>query len=94
MTKIEINEWLQDAIIGFLRDRVREHIIPDKYPESKGRHVSTSADTSSSEEVTITWDFNPTPGNWRNRKEGTEVFTVRDALALFLKYGPTNGGVP
>ena len=44
--------------------------------------------------VSITWAFNPTPGNWHNHKEGTEVFTVRDALALFLKYGPTNGGTP
>ena len=93
MTKIEINEWLQDAIIGFLRNRVREHIIPDKYPEAKECYVSTSADASS-EEVVVTWEFNSTPGYWNNTKEGTEVFTVRDALALFLKYGPTNGGVP
>ena len=92
MTKIEINEWLQDAIIDFLREWVRERVVPERHPEAENSHIATECYDASSSAVKIHWWFNPTPGDRHQKVAGDEWFTPRDALALFLQHGISEEG--
>lgn len=87
---ITIHEWLQDALIDFLRDWVRERVVPERHPEAKDMYVETECRDASPSAVKIYWRFGP----WEDRVSGEEWFTPRDALALFLQHGTTDGVKP
>ena len=85
---LTLDFWLQDAIIDFLRDLVRDRVVPKKHPEAADAYITTEA-TASLSAITISWQFCERPGYFHTLVSGEEWFTPRDALALFLAHGPT-----
>ncbi len=85
---LTLDFWLQDAIVDFLREWVRDRVVPQRHPEAADTHIGTEATTSLSA-ITIRWQFYERPGYFHTLVSGEEWFTPRDALALFLAHGPT-----
>ena len=90
---IIIHEWLQDAIIDFLRDWVRDHIVPELHPEAAESFVSTELENAMPSSIRVSWRY-LRPGHPDTWRTGSAWFTPRDALALFLQHGPTDGVKP
>jgi hypothetical protein len=88
-----INEWLQDALIDFLRDWVRDRVVPELHPESADSYVSTELENATASAIRVSWNYRR-PDSTDTWRTGSEWFTPRDALALFLQHGPTDGVKP
>ena len=85
---LTIDLWLQDAIIDFLREWVRDRVVPEKHPEAADTHIGTDA-TASPSAIKVYWHFYRDGCFVSDEESGEEWFTPRDALALFLAHGPT-----
>jgi hypothetical protein len=83
---LTLDFWLQDAIIDFLRDLVRDRVVPKKHPEAADTYIGTDA-TASLSSIKVYWHFDR-DGRFVS---GEEWFTPRDALALFLAHGASEG---
>lgn len=85
---LTIDFWLQDAIIDFLRDWVRDRVVLKKHPEAADTYIGTEA-TASLSAIKVYWHFHRDGCFVSDKESGEEWFTPRDALALFLAHGPT-----
>jgi len=90
---IIIHEWLQDALIDFLRDWVRDRVVPELHPESADSYISTELENATASAIRVSWSY-LRPGEGLTYRTGSEWFTPRDALALFLQHGTTDGVKP
>ena len=84
---VVINEWLQEAVIDFLRDWVRDR-VHEQHTETEEHHVMTTLEDATPSSVRVSWTcmiLHEQPSSWPT---GSEWFTPREAMNLFLQHGP------
>lgn len=84
--KIELNTWLQDAIILFLENWVADRVKEQNFD---AKHVTVLAASTDTDELVFEWSFYPMGIHDRyTKKEGRMTFTPSYALSLFMQRGP------
>lgn len=75
---IDINLWLQDAIINKLCEKIKKD-LKKRYPLSK--YINVALDSAPEDWLYLRWQVNL---GGQEQEFGTEVFEIREALEIFL----------